>query len=800
MRLSNIFRAILPLFVIANSYTTPVAAAAEAVQRPKVALVLSGGGAKGVSHVGVIRYLREVGIPIDMVVGTSMGSIVGCMYSLGYSDEQMIEIISAMDWPYYMGDGVERNELSYRAKSDYDRYSVTLPFGTKEFLNDELNQLKKDKGLAKDLITSVMPSGLISGNNILNLFYNLCVGYTDPIDFNDLPIPFACVSTNIVDGTANIHRSGILPLAIRASMAIPGVFAPVYNDTQVLVDGGIKDNFPTDIAKQMGADIIIGVNLAIEKEKDPEKLRSLMVQIDQFTKIFTTSNLESNKSLCDVLIYPDMTGHTSLDFSKKNIEQVIQMGYDEAKKHAGELQDIHDFLAAYGPTKQQYKAPRVQPIVGSKFRLTQITMPGISDGDKEWLIKQSGLVVDEDVTLERLDEAVSVFYGTKAYSVVLYVVEKDPNEDGYMVEFHLTPEKPHSLDMGLRVDSHDAVQYVFRMGFNERILYGLQGEFAAKVAYNPSANVTISLLPKVMPRLSLSYDVCRRETDLYTDGLLTDNYRYVDQRFQLFFSEYMLRNLHFRLGTKYERMSFLRAMSSYWETSIDSKMRPMRTFGLIAEGYYDNMDDIYFANKGINASIRIGQNLWHFRDKSTDFRPFTVVNLSYKQVFTLNDRWALIPQIYTALNFDKQCKWSEEEFPSNYGEDMALGFYPVYRQKIGGTHPDYDFRGQVPFAGMYHTLVVDNALVARVDTRFDLKSNQFLTLKLNYARAASQDYLFTDKVTTPSGQVYYLNGLNYFGTALEYAVNTRVGPFTVEVGWNNVTEKFGAAFSIGKFF
>ena len=131
---------------------------------------------------------------------------------------------------------------------------------------------------------------------------------------------------------------------------------------------------------------------------------------------------------------------------------------------------------------------------------------------------------------------------------------------------------------------------------------------------------------------------------------------------------------------------------------------------------------------------------------------------------------------------------------------MALGFYPVYRQKIGGTHPDYDFQGQVPFAGMYHTLVVDNALVARVDTRFDLKSNQFLTLKLNYARAASQDYLFTDKVTTPSGQVYYLNGLNYFGTALEYAVNTRVGPFTVEVGWNNVTEKFGAAFSIGKFF
>lgn len=770
------------------------------VRRPKVALVLSGGGAKGISHVGVIRYLREMGIPIDYVVGTSMGSIIGCMYSLGYTDEQMTEIISGLDWPYYMGDEVERTELSYRTKKDYDQYELSLPFGTTEFFSGELNQLKKDKGRAKDLITSIIPSGVISGNNILNLFYNLCVGYTDPMDFSDLPIPFACVSTNIIDGTAVVHRSGILPLAIRSSMAIPGVFAPVYNESQVLVDGGIRDNFPTDVARQMGADIIIGVNLAIEKEKNPEKLRSLTSQVSQLTKIFTSNNLEENKSLCDVLIYPDMTGHNSLDFSEKNIEEVMKMGYDEAKKHEKELKVIHDFLSEYGGTEQRYQAPCVNPLIGETFRVTHLTMPGIKESDMEWLLKISGLKAGENMTLEKLDDAVSVFYGLKSYSVVLYIVEKDPIDDGYMVEFHMTPEKPHSMDMGLRLDTHDAVQSILRFGFNERILYGLQGEFTAKISYNPSFNMTLSMLPKELPRLSFSYDILKRDADLYTDGILTDNVKYIDQKFQLFASEYMLRNFHFKVGTQYERMSFLRAMSSLWETSIDSKMRPIRTLGVVAEGYYDNLNDFYFAENGTTASLRIYQNLWHFRDKGIEMRPFTCVNLSYKHFIPATDRLFLIPQVYTALNFDKQCHWADESFPANYGEDLALGFYPVYAQKLGGVVADYDFYGQVPFAGMYQSSAVPNALVGRLDTRYYLLNNQYLTLKLNYARVADLDYLFTSSVDYGNGEIYHINGLNYLGAAIEYSVNTRLGPFAIEAGWNNVMNRLGVFISMGRLF
>ena len=795
----NKLLSVLILVCVSNNFVM-AAPDASMVRRPKVALVLSGGGAKGISHVGVIRYLREIGIPIDYVVGTSMGSIIGCMYSLGYTDEQMIEIISSLDWPYYMGDGVERNELSYRAKMDYDHYEVNLPFGTTEFFNGELNQLKKGKGLAKDVITSIIPSGIISGNNILNLFYNLCVGYTEPMDFSDLPVPFACVSTNIIDGTAIVHRSGILPLAIRSSMAIPGVFAPVYNDTQVLMDGGIRDNFPTDVARQMGADIIIGVNLAIEKEKDPEELRSLAAQFSQLTKIFTSNNLEENKSLCDVLIYPNMKGHNSLDFSEENIEEVMQMGYAEAKKHEKELRSIHDFLSEYGRTEQRYQAPRVKPLIGETFRVTHISMPGIKDGDKDWLLKISGLKQGEYMTLKTLDDATSVFYGIKAYSVVLYVIEKDPMEDGYMVEFRMTPEKPHSMDMSVRLDTHDAVQSVLRLGFNERILYGLQGEFTAKMSYNPSFNMTLSMLPKELPRLSFSYDVSKREADLYTDGILTDNVKYIDQKFQLFASEYMLRNFHFKVGTQYKRMNFLRAMSSLWETSIDSKMRPIRTFGIVAEGYYDNLDDFYFADKGSTASLRIYQNLWHFREKGTELRPFTCVNLSYKHFVPITDRLSLIPQVYTTLNFDKQCHWSDESYPANYGEDLALCFYPVYAQKLGGAVADYDFYGQVPFAGMYQSSSVPNALVGRLDTRYYLLNNQYITLKLNYARVADLDYLFTSSVEDGNGGVYHISGLDYLGAAIEYSVNTRLGPLSIETGWNNVMERLGVFISIGRLF
>ena len=205
--------------------------------RKKVGLVLSGGGAKGMAHIGALKVIEEAGIPIDYVVGTSMGSIIGGLYAIGYTPEQMDSLVRKQDWQFLLSDRTPRKEKNLSEREADEKYVISVPF-------------------SKDAIKEVT-GGLIKGQNIDNLFSELTFGYHDSIEFSKLPIPFACVSENIVNGNEYVFHEGILATAMRASMAIPGVFTPVRLDNMVLIDGGVVNNFPVNIAKQMGADEVI---------------------------------------------------------------------------------------------------------------------------------------------------------------------------------------------------------------------------------------------------------------------------------------------------------------------------------------------------------------------------------------------------------------------------------------------------------------------------------------------------------------------------------------------------------------
>ena len=771
-----------------------------AVNRPKVGLVLSGGGAKGMSHVGVIKYLHEIGIPVDYVVGTSMGSIVGAMYSLGYSDEQMQEIVSNVDWSYYLMDGVERQVMSYQFKQIDDRYDYSLPFGQKEIQTKEhIRSLRKDSDDG-EILSSLMPSGVITGNNILTLFNNLCIGYTEPMDFDDLPIPFACVSTNIVDGTAKVFRSGALPVAIRSSMAIPGVFSPVFTDTEVLVDGGIRNNFPVNIAKEMGADIVIGVNLAIEKERDPEKLRPVISQIRQLIKIFTGNRLTENNSLCDILITPDMSAFGSLEFNRKSIEKIIKVGYDEAVKHEKELRELHDLLAEYGSTEQQYNAPKAQTLLGNSFVLSGFTFEGIDEDDAAWLISKSNLLVGEEIDVETLNKVTSTFYGTGAYSEVLYSISKEPESSGCVVHFTLKQEKPHLLSSSIRVDSRDAVQVGLRMAINQNRLAGFKAEAAVKVSSNPSFLLSGSYMGRDLPRFTFDYGCRIRSASMHINGSLIDSFRYTDHQVRLSVSEYMLSNWHFKAGPQFNSVHYNNALSSYYLIEMDQSISTKNCLGLFAEAYYDNLSEPFYPDRGLRSSLRIDQNLYHFKKSGPQFKPFIRFNYAMSAYIPVSDRFVVNPQIYLALLFDSQCRWGSESVPASYSDDLALCYYPDYKNKFGGAVADYDFYGQLPFAGVYDVEESSQVAVLRTDLRYNVFSNTYLTLKLNYARAADSALFFTNSITDQFGNTYVFHNLDKLGAAIEYAVNTKVGPLSLEVGWNNINHRVGVFFNFGKFF
>ena len=287
--------------------------------RKKVAVVLSGGGAKGVAHIGALKVIEEAGIPIDYIVGTSMGSIIGGLYAIGYTPEQMDSLVRIQDWSFILTDAVNRNEELLIKKQRSEKYTISVPF----------------KNTPKD----ALKGGVIAGRNIARLFSELTVGYHDSINFNKLPIPFACVAENLVDGKEYVFHSGKLALAMRASMSIPGVFEPVKWNDMVLVDGGMCNNYPVDVAKEMGADIVIGVDVK-EGLSSAEELNTLSDIAGQIIDLMGVEKYNENVQNSDVHIHVNVKGYSSASFNKQAILTLLERGENAARRNWESLIDL----------------------------------------------------------------------------------------------------------------------------------------------------------------------------------------------------------------------------------------------------------------------------------------------------------------------------------------------------------------------------------------------------------------------------------------------------------------------------
>ena len=238
--------------------------------RPAVALVLGGGGAKGAAHIGAIKRIEELGIPVDMVLGTSIGGLVGGMYALGYDGNYLDSLIRSIDWELALSDNIPRSRVARSQLKYKESFIASIPFYHRDEVEKDLKlkdillsrSLAPYQSVLKNNLLRGLPSGVVEGQNIYNIFTSVSAGYADSLDFFSLPIPFACVATDMASGNAKIWHSGDLATAMRSTMAIPGLFTPVRSGGMVLLDGGMLNNFPVDLAVKMGADIVIGVDIS----------------------------------------------------------------------------------------------------------------------------------------------------------------------------------------------------------------------------------------------------------------------------------------------------------------------------------------------------------------------------------------------------------------------------------------------------------------------------------------------------------------------------------------------------------
>ncbi|HPA51164.1 MAG TPA: patatin-like phospholipase family protein [Thermoanaerobaculia bacterium] len=325
----------------------PVESAAE---RPTVGLVLSGGSAHGLAHVGVLKVLHELRIPVDVVTGTSMGSIVGGLYAAGMSPPEMEWLMGTIDWEDILDDRPSRDRLSFRRKQDEMPSYVDLEMGL------------TTRGLA-------FPSGLIAGQKLGFLLKSLTLGTVGIEEFDDLPIPFRCIATDIATGEKVVLAGGSLAEAIRASMSIPGVFSPVPRGDRLLVDGGLVDNLPVGEARDLGADVVIAVDVSSDKF-DMEKLKSFGGVLSRMTSLPVVRNVSVSAPRANVVLTPRVGDIPSMGFSRA--AEIVARGEEEARRLAKVLSALSVPEEEYRAHRERIRGRRVDRIIVDEIQTVSV--------------------------------------------------------------------------------------------------------------------------------------------------------------------------------------------------------------------------------------------------------------------------------------------------------------------------------------------------------------------------------------------------------------------------------------------
>lgn len=757
-------------------------------ERPKVGVVLGGGGARGAAHIGALKYIEEMGIPVDYVVGTSMGSIIGGLYALGYTPDELSDLIANLDWSVYMTNSIDRAQRSNSERRRQSTYLANIPFNSGA-LGSKMTFLKRvdEENTSGGSFVASLPSSFVGGSSLLNLFNSLSIGYLDSMSFDSLPIPFACVATNVSTAGAEVLRSGKFPMAIRASMAIPGVFAPVYIDGKLMMDGGLVNNFATDVCRRMGADIIIGVEVAQNLEEDLNSLQSLPQLLNQLMTIMTVGNKYENRKLCDVYIRPDATGYNMLSFNHDAIDTMVHRGYRAATVTHDKLDSIHELLLSYGEIESTLKAPKARNITRDSIIIASVSMEGADDDEMNWLLRKGGLSTEGPIKGSDVNRALNIFQGTGYYSDIECSLRPagDTLDSAtgfycYDLNYVLKHAEPHAFAVGFRYDSQESASLLFHLGFNEHRCAGWRFGVTTRLGYNPRLTTTLTWAGLALANVNLSYDFSRSRYDLLDFDALTTSIRNYSHRMRFYVSEFHLLNMSASGGFDYERVNYNQSPTDdprFYGRSLDRLNNAC--VGIFGNIGFDNLDDTYFATKGVQLR---GSAHWRYDVTTNDTSGVTYakqgfgdLGFRFKGYITPHQgRFTIIPQFYSRVLTES-------------------AFHFTYRNIVGGDMVERYVPHQIPFIGLNSpTIAEDLAVVGRVDLRYRLYDKHYLTLMANYLHSADSynNFFSLDDYT----------GVRGWGAGLRYSINTAMGPVAVDVHWSDLSHKFEVYFNLGYLF
>ena len=760
-------------------------------ERPKVGLVLSGGGAKGAAHIGVLKYIEEAGIPIDYIAGTSMGSIIGGMYALGYSSDEILDIISHVDWDRLISDNVDRPKISYRRKQESSTQLLTIPFS----INTDKEELQ-----ARSFKNS-LPTGIVSGDNLINLFNSLSVGYSDPIAFDELPIPFICIATNMLNGEADVLNKGIFSKSLRASMAIPILFDPIKLGDTLYADGGLVSNFPAEQCRAMGADYIIGVSMSPGLESDPQNLSSIFSQVKQLKEIITDKEFDNYHTLCDIFISPDLKGVGMLSFNAESVARITQSGYEAASQQEECFEALKELLGDCQPAEVQGR-PRALNILQEKVLITGIELNGVEKSVERWARRKCTVQVGDYICKEDIDKSVSLYYGTGNYESVTYTLHKDPtSEEGYILRFAFVGSPAHDIGAGFRFDSQDMLSVLLKIGVNSNCMSGFKTDVSAKLGGNQWLKANFSYGQMLYPRVNLSYNFRNSEVDAYDMDELVMNMKFLQHRFRLYLSENYSRTIGVGGGVEAEFLHPRKVMYSLYD-AVDMDYRAVNTLGTFAYVHYDNLNKSSFPTRGAKGQIDLMWRDMMFNSKGTKPLGFGSLVFGFEgYVPIVENRVVMIPQVYGSFLFGKGAVNGSHEGWNPIFQGPVPS-YPSMNNMLGGAEMGRYIDQHLPFIGLNKiSLAFNNLAIGRLDVRTRLFKKHYLTAMFNYGRSGADLKSFVGQDDALLwGEVYDYNASNWWGAGLRYSIDTKMGPLSFDISSSSISRKVNLYFSLGYYF
>ncbi|MGO3182860.1 MAG: patatin-like phospholipase family protein [Aequorivita sp.] len=728
---------ILIVFLIISTFSF----SQEKQQDLKVGLVLSGGGAKGLAHIGALKVIEESGVRIDYIGGTSMGAIVGALYASGYSANQLDSIFSQTDFSKLIQDEIPRGSKTFYEKEEAEKYALVLPF---------------------DKFKIGFPSGLSKGQNVYNLLSRLTTHVSAISDFSKLPIPFFCIATNVENGEEVILDHGYLPQAVSASGALPSLFGPVIINDQVLIDGGVVNNYPINEVKAKGMDIIIGVDVQ-DGLKNRDKLKSAFAVLMQINNYRTVNDMINKRKETDVYIHPNIKDFSVVSFSEGR--NIVASGVKEAELYKNELQKI-------ASKQEPIEKKEIKFDTRDTIYIKDVRIEGNEKYTRSYVLGKLKLRTPDKVTYLDFNEGINNLSATGNFQDINYKFFEDENNENTL----LLQLREKNSSMSLRFAAHydDLFRTAALVNITKKRLL-TNNDIASldliagdNLRYNFEYYIDKGFYWSVGFNSKYHFfeaDVPLNFIDVDMDGELSLpinklSIKYSDFTNQLYFQTLFRRSFVFGVGGEHK---YLRYLSETIGT--DSNNLPRTVFESTnyysAFGYlkYDTYDNSFFPKSGAYFS---GDFHWYLlaEGRNKNFKPFSLAKakLGYAH------------EIYGNLSAHLT---TEGGFKLGGPETTSLDF------ALGG----YGFKEMnniIPFLGYEAISIRGNTyLKSSLTLDYEIFKNNHLNISANIANVGND--LFE------KGK--WIDGVNYTAYSLGYGLETILGPMEIKYAYSPELDK-----------